>query len=117
VTPVPFDPLMWDNTVRIVRVSRVMVGGVEVKTWPGPPGPPIACTVRTRTESREDAASRRVTVVTIWMVRTPTNPGMNPDDMFLFTDSSGSPKRIVAEGPSMTRGDGTSYLTECAERK
>jgi hypothetical protein len=115
---VPFDDLMWMDTVQIVRVRRSMVGGYEQKDYDSQPEPPEAANVSSRSVDRDDAKAGRVVVQTVWDVSTPVNRQIKSDDMFLFIDGSGDLRRLVAEGPSVPRGDGDIYyLTECTERK
>jgi hypothetical protein len=112
---VAFDPLMYMDRVRIVRVRRYDSGGHEVMAYDNPPSIEHEANVRSRQVNRTDPGTGRVSVQTIWMVRTPQNHLIEPDDMFLF-NNDGDERRLVAEGRSVPKAEGQSYLTECTER-
>lgn len=113
----PFDDLMYSDSIQIIRVRRAKGGGFEQKHFDAPPEPPEPALVTSRQVERTDARTGRTGVMTIWSVRTPVNRQIMADDMLLFIDASGDPRRLVAEGASVPRGDGDiDYLTECTER-
>lgn len=114
---IPFPDIMYADSVRIVRVRRTMSGGYQAKKYDDEPGDEIIATVESRQVIVNDAEVNRVSSKTLWMVRTPENPFMNEDDMFLYSDRSGRARRLVAEGPSVPQGTAdVEYLTECVER-
>lgn len=108
----PFDDVMWPDRMRIVRVRRAMSGGSEQKYYDAQIGPEIECRARPRSITLQNGRTQ-----TVWDVRTPLNYVINMDDMLKVVDPSGQLRKLVAEGPSVPKAAGFSYLTECTERK
>jgi hypothetical protein len=108
----PFDPVMWPDRMRIVRVRREKSGGFEQKYYDGEEGPEVVCRARSRSVTLQNGRT-----ITVWDVRSPVNHSIDMDDMLKVIDPSGQMRRLVAEGPGVPKAEGHSWLTECTERK
>lgn len=107
----PFDDAMWPDAMHLIRVRRGRSGGSEQKYYDATPSEEFVCRARSRSITLQDGRT-----VTVWDVRTPVNPMIDMDDMIMVVDPSGGLRKLVAEGPSVPKAEGYSYLTECAEK-
>lgn len=111
---IPMPETMYPDVVAIRKKSNVASGG-RLKHSYGAAGDPIAARVDSMRVDRPDTAGR-VTVRTLHVVATPTDPHLVAEDMLVWEDCYGTSRNLMAEGPSIPQGLGDiEYTTDTFE--
>jgi hypothetical protein len=113
---IPFPPTFYPHRIRIQRVTYRKSQGSHIPEYLSGPEAEVIASVESSDVSAVNPDSRKVTVKTVYTVRTPVNWNLKTFDKIVWTDRNGTTKELIAEGPSTAKGIGDiQYKTECIE--